>query len=182
MLGGRNTGKTFVMERLEQKVIVVNLRRNSDILRSLVEKLWERRLSYKPTDFNNAMLKFLVGIFYKWTDGKVKENMVSQADYQMVVDAVIKKPAALSCVLEDISIGYDGITLIVDEANIAFTIKDFTTAAEIKAATETLNAFTRLTKETQTVFFIIFIMINLNELIIMHVCTVYIIYYTILYS
>ena len=42
----------------------------------------------------------------------------------MVLDALIKKPAALATVLYEISVGYKGITLIVDEANIALTVKD----------------------------------------------------------
>ena len=156
VLGGKNTGKSFVMqemERLEQNVFVVNLRRNSNILESLLEKLRERRLRFKPTDFDNAFIKILAGVVYKWTDGKV-QDIVNQIDYQMVVDALIKKPAALSSVLEDISIGYGGVTLIVDEANIALTIKDSTTAAEIKDTIEALAVFTRLTKETQKVSYI----------------------------
>eukprot|EP01035_Chromulina_nebulosa_P031214 gene31214-41589_t len=130
VLGGKNTGKSLVMEALERQeknVYVVDLRRNSNILSSLVEKLWERRLRYKPTDLNNAIIKFLAGVVYKWTDGKV-EAVVSQTDYQMMVDALIKKPAALASVLEDLSIGSEGLTLIVDEANIALTVKDSTTA------------------------------------------------------
>ena len=154
VLGGKNTGKSLVMkemERLKKKVFVVDLRRNSNILGSLVEKLWERRLRYKPTAFNNAIIKFLAELVFKWTDGKV-EDIVSRGDYQMVFDALIQKPAALASVLEDISIGYRGVTLIVDEANIALTIKDSTTAAEIKATTEaTMATFTRLTKQTNTV-------------------------------
>ena len=42
VLGGKNTGKSFVMEemeRLEKNVFLVDLRRNSDILISLVENL-----------------------------------------------------------------------------------------------------------------------------------------------
>ena len=163
VLGGKNTGESFVMqemERLEQNVFVVNLRRNSNILGSLVEKLWERRLRFKLTDFDNAIIKILAGVVYKWTDGKV-QDIVNQTDYQMVVDALIKKPAALSSVLEDISIGYGGVTLIVDEANIALTIKDSTTAAEIKATIEALAAFTRLTKETQKVSYIFTTSVNI---------------------
>ena len=85
VLGGKNTGKSFVMqemERLEQNVFVVNLRRNSNILESLVEKLWERRLRFKPTDFDNAIIKILAGVVYKWTDGKV-QDIANQIDYQM---------------------------------------------------------------------------------------------------
>ena len=153
VLGGKNTGKSLVMqemERLEKKVFVVDLRRNSNILGSLVEKLRERRLRFKPTDFNNAIIKFLAGAVLKWTDGKVKD-ILSQADYQTVVDALIKKPAALASVLDDLSIGYGGITLIVDEANIALTIQDSTTEAKIAATLEALAVFTRLTKQTKTV-------------------------------
>ena len=153
VLGGKNTGKSFVMEemeRLEKKVFLVDLRRNSDILGSLVEKLRESQLRFKFTDLNNAFVKVIAGAVLKWTDGKVKD-IVSQADYQMVVDALIKKPAALASVLEDLSTGFGGITLIVDEANIALTITDSTTEAKIDATREALAILTRLTKQKQAV-------------------------------
>jgi hypothetical protein len=153
VLGGKNTGKSFVMEeleRLEQNVFVVNLRRNSNILESLIEKLKERQFRFKCTEVNNAFVEIIAEAVLKWTDGKVN-SLLSQADYRKVLDALIKKPAALASVLEDLSSSFKGITLIVDEANIALTIKDSTTAAEIKATVEALNIFTRLTKETQAV-------------------------------
>ena len=49
MLGGKNTGKSLVMENmesLEDKVFVIDHRRNLDILGSLIEKLWERQLRF----------------------------------------------------------------------------------------------------------------------------------------
>ena len=157
MLGGKNTGKSFVMEemeRLEKKVFLVDLRRNSDILSSLVDNLKERQLRFKLTDFNNAFVKVIAGIVLKWTDDKVK-NIVSQADYLKVVDALIKKPAALASVLQDLSTGFKGITLIVDEANIALTITDSTTEAKIDATKEALAILTRLTKQKQAVSYIL---------------------------
>ena len=54
-------------------------------------------------------------------EGKLKD-IVSLSDYQTFFDAIIKKPGALASVLEDIASGYGGITLIIDEANIALTI------------------------------------------------------------
>lgn len=153
VLGGKNTGKSLVleeMERLEDKVFLVDLRRNSDILGSLIEKLRERRLRYKSTQFSNAIMKVVAGLVYKATDDKLKD-ILSLTDYQMVLDALIKTPAALASVLDDISSGYGGVTLIIDEANIALTINEFTTAAEIKATREALAIFTRLTKQKQKV-------------------------------
>ena len=93
------------MKRLEKKVFLVDLRRNSDILGSLVEKLRESQLRFKFTDLNNAFVKVIAGAVLKWTEGKVKD-IISQADYQMVVGALIKKPAALASVLEDLSAGF----------------------------------------------------------------------------
>ena len=153
VLGGKNTGKSFVieeMERLEEKVFLVDLRRNSDILSSLVENLKERQLRFKLTDFNNALVKVITGIVLKWTDDNVK-NVISQADYLKIVDALIKKPAALASVLQDLSTGFGGITLIVDEANIALTITDSTPEAKIVATKEALAILTRLTKQKKAV-------------------------------
>ena len=53
----------------------------------------------------------------------------------MVLDALIKKPAALATLLYEISVGYKGITLIVDEANIALTVKESTSQAKIEVYT-----------------------------------------------
>ena len=69
----------------------------------------------------------------------------------MVLDALIKKPAALATVLYEISVGYKGITLIVDEANIALTVKESTSQAKIEATVEALAVFIRLTKQTKSV-------------------------------
>ena len=130
----------------------MDLRRNSDILSSLVENLKERQLRFKLTDIN--FVKVIAGIVLKWTDDKVK-NIVSQADYLKVVDALIKKPAALASALQDLSTGFKGITLIVDEANIALTITDSTTEAKIDATKEALAILTRLTKQKQAVSYIL---------------------------
>ncbi len=49
VLGGKNTGKSLVMENmesLEDKVFVIDHRRNPDILGILIEKLWERQLRF----------------------------------------------------------------------------------------------------------------------------------------
>ena len=116
------------MERLEKNVFLVDLRRNSDILISLVENLFERQLR-----FDNV------------------KNVVSQADYLEIIDALIKKPAALAYLLQELSTCFEGITLIVDEANIALTITDSTTEAKIVAAKEALAILTRLTKQKKAV-------------------------------
>ena len=50
----------------------------------------------------------------------------------------------LASVLGDIADSYEGITLSVDEANIALTIREHTSATKIEA---TLAVFTKLTKE-----------------------------------
>lgn len=62
----------------------------------------------------------------------------------------------MSYILEDLSFGYGGITLIVDEANSAFSMTDFSTEAEIEAALQTFTIFTRLTKETQMVSYFLY--------------------------
>ena len=43
------------------------------------------------------------------------------------------------------------ITLVIDEANIAFTITDITSADDIKATKQALALFTSLTKENNKV-------------------------------
>ena len=134
-------------------MFLVDLRRNSDILGSLIENLRERRLRYKSNQFSNTIMKVVSGLVYKATDGKLKD-IVSLSDYQMVFEALVKTPAALASVLDDISRGYGGITFIIDEANIALSINEFTTVAEIKATREALAIFTRLTKQKQSVSYL----------------------------
>eukprot|EP01036_Dinobryon_divergens_P030612 gene30612-39882_t len=69
-------------------------------------------------------------------------------DLQARFDSIIKRQEdGLSSVLSELTLVFKGITLIVDEANIALTITGSTTPAEIKATKDALAVFTRLTKQ-----------------------------------
>ena len=150
VLGGKNTGKSLVLKEMEKrfqdKVLLINLRGKSDILSGVIEELRVRKLRYRPNQSNDAIVTVIGRVLYGAVAGKLKD-IVSLSDYQTFFDAIMKRPDALASVLDDIASGYGGITLIIDEANIALTIKEHTTPAEIKATREALAVFTKLTKE-----------------------------------
>ena len=150
VLGGKNTGKSLVLKEMEkrfqEKVLLINLRGKSDILSGVIEELRVRKLRYRPNQSNDAIVTVIGRVLYGAVAGKLKD-IVSLSDYQTFFDAIMKKPDALASVLDEIASGYGGITLIIDEANIALTIKEHTTPAEIKATREALAVFTKLTKE-----------------------------------
>ena len=131
-LGGKSTGKSLILKEIEaknfQKVLLINLRGNPDILSSLIQKLRERRLH---NDYNDAVISsilarmFFQSVVEKMTGISTKieiKDIINNADFQTFYDTVMKAPTALASVLDEIASGFEGFTLIIDEANIALNI------------------------------------------------------------
>lgn len=70
---------------------------------------------YRPNQSYYSIVSVIGRMLNRVVEGKLKD-IVSLSDYQTFL------PGALASVLEDIASGYGGITLIIDEANIALTI------------------------------------------------------------
>ena len=103
LLAGKSTGKSLIVKYLQdqykEKVFVVNLRQNLNMLKGLIDTLENH------------------------------ESLVTQ-----------------------LTAKFGAITLIIDEANLAFNITSGTSKSEILAAKQALALFTTLTKEKQKVF------------------------------
>ena len=156
LLGGKSTGKTLVIRNFEKTrmgtVFVVNLRRHSDILEGLLKVLEERvtRVDFLNTE-GTIKTAGELGAIAAEIAGKKKE-------YERLVkffEAISRNNNAtrsLEALIEElVKKSGDKITLIIDEANIAFTIKPETTRKEIIAVRDALQLFTFLTKETRKV-------------------------------
>lgn len=152
LLGGISTGKTLVMSNFEKTrmgtVFCVNLRRNSDILEGLLKVLNDRAAKVNYLGTEGAME----------TEGKAgaaaAEIAVKTKEYEVlgkIFGAIISNKNAtrsLQALLEElIEKTEDRITLIIDEANIAFTIDPWTAPAQVEAARKALALFISLTQE-----------------------------------
>lgn len=149
ILGGKSTGKSLVLEgikpRYKEKVFLVDLRVSSNILSSLINEIRERQLRYKSTKLKDNLLRMVGTFLLRWIPGMTTS---ADTDFQALFDSITKRQDAdLSSILSELTTAFKGITLIVDEANIALTITGSTNPAEIKAAKDALAAFTRLTKK-----------------------------------
>ena len=156
LLGGKSTGKSLVLEYLEKRnmetVFIVDLRvRDKDILKALLTVLEKRRDYYVNLD--NETLEAVL------KDGKVFASVegkgAAYGQFLTTVTAFMKMNSAKQTleVLIDglIKVQGEKVTIIIDEANVAFTIKPGTKGEKIDAASDALLMFTQLTKQTRKV-------------------------------
>ena len=136
LLGGKSTGKSLVLRHFEKKnlsnVFIVNLRGTEkvDILKELLRVLTKRKSHY--TDLVNKSKSILaiifVGLFNRNGSGSYSEIL---ADFEKILgneEAVESLPSLITELVKH----RGKITLIIDEANIAFTITDDTTPEKIE--------------------------------------------------
>ena len=156
LLGGKSTGKSLVLRNLERlnkgTVFRVNLREGSDILKGLLKVLEERRNYYLYLESENTMniAGKIASVAAEMTGKGVEYRRVLT-----VFDALLNNNNATKSleglIKELVKSREDKITLIIDEANIAFIIKPETKEEKIEAVREALALFTVLTKETRKV-------------------------------
>ena len=155
LLAGKSTGKSLILRNLEQdhmeKVFVVNLRLHGpDILEGLRNVLQERK-SY----FSKSVEK-TKGVVVPAVGAAMPSVGAAMPLVSKVIEELLKDddPATktLSVLVNGLIKGLgNNVTLIIDEANIAFTITDITENADIKSTKAALELFTFLTKEAQKV-------------------------------
>ena len=153
LLAGKSTGKSLILRNLEQdhmeKVFVVNLRvHGPDILEGLRNVLQERKSYFSKSvekmkgvvvpAVGAAMPFGIGGVVSKVIEELLKDDDPATKTLSVLVNGLIK------------GLG-NNVTLIIDEANIAFTITDITENADIKSTKAALELFTFLTKEAQKV-------------------------------
>ena len=151
LLGGKSTGKSLVLRHFEKKnltnVFVVDLRgtEKGDILKELLRVLTMRKSYY--TDLVNRSKSILtlifVGLFYTNGPGSYSEIL---ADFEKILGNE-KAVESLPSLITELVKHRGKVTLIIDEANIAFTITDDTTPEKIENVKAALALFTLLTKE-----------------------------------
>jgi hypothetical protein len=167
-LAGKNTGKSFLLRNLEQRhpdrVLLVDLRTNtSNILVGLLNCLDEKKsMNYeKMKDFSlvgyaaKFITKFVSSIDHP-TVGTIAEEAVNFARGLLASNE--KEATVLSKLVNKLanSNKMHPFTVIIDEANLAFTIDDNSTEQNVKDAKEALMLFTGLTKQSRKVLFIDF--------------------------
>ena len=156
LLGGKSTGKTLVIRNFEKTrmgtVFVVNLRRHSDIFEGLLRVLEERvtRVDFLNTEGTIKIVGELGAIAAEIAGEKKEyERLVK---FFKAISSNENATRSLEALIEElVKKSGDKITLIIDEANIAFTIKPGTKPEKIEAARDALELFTFLTKETRKV-------------------------------
>jgi hypothetical protein len=77
------------------------------------------------------------------------DNIFTDEDFKDSLKIALKEqgPEDLQSLINNLVKNLGGITLVIDEANIALTISDKTSAAKIEATKQALALFTSLTKE-----------------------------------
>jgi hypothetical protein len=155
ILAGKSTGKSIVLSDIEKrfpaKVFTVDLRAHPNILTGLMWTLSDRQ-KLDITDklkkiFNNVASKFAMRLL------DIK-NIITEDDLQKYLDIALSKPdtvKSLTKLIDELLTALGGITLVIDEANIALTVSEVTSEADIKATKQALALFTRLTKQTNKV-------------------------------
>ena len=159
LLAGKNTGKSLVLHYLEnqfkEKVFVVDLRENSNILHKLVDVLNARQsyfLSVQSSLYDNRVdiLKSIVAAVTR-TFPIIDSHATEVGTHASKVFFTNTGPPNLHDLVTNLAAGLGCITLIIDEANIALTIKHDTPYEEKKDARNALSYFTTLTKQKQQV-------------------------------
>ena len=144
LLGGKSTGKSLVLRHFEKKnltnVFIVNLRgtEKGDILKELLRVLTKRK-SYYTGLVDQAKKKAVLALIL------VGYSEIL-ADFEKILgneEAVESLPSLITELVKH----RGKVTLIIDEANIAFTITDDTTPEKIENLKAALALFTQLTKQ-----------------------------------
>ena len=155
LLAGKSTGKSLVLKKLQEgspdKVFVVNLRLNPNILTGLVKTLRDRQ----QWDMQEKAKEILVRVVtsFAMQSNPLVSLVVKPDEVQKYFNVPHARPdsEALPALINDLVSGLGEVTLVIDEANIAFTILSTTPYSEIKAVKEALGLFTTLTKEQKKV-------------------------------
>jgi hypothetical protein len=81
------------------------------------------------------------------------DNIFTDEDFKDSLKIALKEqgPDDLQSLINNLVKNLGGITLVIDEANIALTITDKTSATKIEATKQALALFTSLTKENNQV-------------------------------
>jgi hypothetical protein len=148
VLGGKSTGKSFVLNQLESKypenVFIINMRSYENFLPGLIDVI-KRRLEWKSSAISDdvAGVSDLFGFFKPKTDEfkkQLKEFLKVQGN-----------DSSISKALERLVFYVKKVTIVIDEANLAMIIDDNDHVKKAKA-TFLAAVLTSMTKERKQVF------------------------------
>ena len=151
-LAGKSTGKSLIVKNFQnqykEKVFVVNLRQNLNMLEALIDTLRKNE-----SEISIALKKFMIdsstNVVEKITFETIKaEHLRSLVNYS----SESTEQNAFSKLVNQLISKLGVITLIIDEANLALNISDRTSMSDILVAKQALALFTTLTKEERKVF------------------------------
>lgn len=154
LLGGKSTGKSFVLYDMEKynlnKMFIVDLRKKSNILQGLLDVLQER----KDPEIIKRITMFIAETLSMTIDAATEKFGIKTNLYEFLKffyqetekGSTLEK--LISHLLDKIP---DVITIVIDEANIAFTLSGDKDEKKIVETKEALALFTRLTKQNQRV-------------------------------
>lgn len=145
LLGGKNTGKSLVLNHLEgdylNKMFILDLRGNPNMLQGLLDALKERDPPSPASKANEAAAA-----------AAVRKCDINFSDFLENLKVNYGKNFTLENVINEL-LNYIGdvITIVIDEANIAFTPIVAPDNEKINETRKLLNFFTQLTKQTKRV-------------------------------
>lgn len=158
LLGGKSTGKTLLIKNMEKlnmnNVFRVNLRlEGKNILNGLTTVFEERRKYYLNLNKQkNLKLGVAMGLFTRifYRPSSLEFNTIKDFTDALLDISVAKQP--LKIVIGELLKSVKGnVTIIIDEANLAFDITSATSQEDIANKVEALALFTSLTKENKQV-------------------------------
>lgn len=127
----------------------MNLRYESNILKALVNSLQDRKNVKFRENFSEVASRLFIEVAKGVATTKLKN--IKLDNFGKVLDLAMTKPVpeGLSFLIKLLVEALGNVTLIIDEANIAFTLLD--EAEEARTAKKALELFTTLTKEENKV-------------------------------
>ena len=155
LLGGKSTGKSLVLSKLikqntTRSIVYVNLRLTKGILYGLIESL--KRDSFSIFAAARKALSKLLSLNIPLGPALTARSSLSDFAEYIADDKELKDVVKLKSLLEKVAkkgkpnAAGCGLTVIIDEANEAFT-----QSPDKEAAHEALTVFTALTKEQRKV-------------------------------
>lgn len=150
LLGGKRTGKSLVLHDLSknhsENLFVVNLRKNPDVIRGILDVLDERH-GPRFSDIKRFITSCLTGATATKNGHEIDVSESLRTLYDANKERLSLKE--LICGLIDNIPGV--ITIAIDEANIAFTLSNTTDEKKKNEIFRALALFTTLTKESRRV-------------------------------
>jgi hypothetical protein len=156
LLGGKSTGKSLVIQHLEKLclegcnigiVFVVNQRiEGSNILKGLMTFPGTYLRLQKELDVAVQIGRHAATVFAK----EEEHDALSKFIMALIDNTKMEQP--LQVLIEELLKRVEGsLTLIIDEANIAFTITENTNEEKVEALVGILATFTQLKKQSRKV-------------------------------